>query len=68
MLYIDGGLRGKPKSIAEARRQWESMAGRSGELYTGHCVIRLQDGAVIHAEVETACTTVRFRYAVARRT
>ena len=30
MLYIDGGLRGKPASVADARRQWESMSGRSG--------------------------------------
>src|SRR4051812_15061100 len=25
MLFIDGGLRGKPDSVAEARRQWDSM-------------------------------------------
>lgn len=60
MLYIDGTLRGKPDSVAEARRQWDSMSGRSGVLYTGHCVIRLQDGAVTHNEVETDCTTVNF--------
>lgn len=60
MLYIDDTLRGKPDSVAEARRQWQSMSGRSGVLHTGHCVIRLQDGAITHTEVETACTTVSF--------
>jgi septum formation protein len=60
MLFIDGALRGKPASEAEARQQWESMAGRSGLLYTGHSVIRLQDGAVTHRETEFGCTTVHF--------
>jgi septum formation protein len=60
MLYIDGALRGKPESIAEARRQWESMGGRSGLLHSGHCVIRLRDGAVTHREVEYGCTTIDF--------
>jgi septum formation protein len=60
MLYIDGALRGKPESIAEARRQWESMGGRSGLLHSGHCVIRLRDGAVTHREVAYGCTTIDF--------
>ena len=60
MLYIDGSLRGKPASVAEARRQWHSMGGRSGVLYTGHCVVRLRDGSVSHRQVEFACTTVNF--------
>jgi septum formation protein len=60
MLYIDGRLCGKPDSVAAARHQWEGMSGRSGLLYTGHCVIRLRDAAVTHTEVESACTTVNF--------
>ena len=60
MLYIDGALRGKPASVEGARRQWHSMSGRSGVLYTGHCVVRLRDGSVTHREVEFACTTVNF--------
>lgn len=60
MLSIDGGLRGKPDSVAEARRQWDSMCGGSGMLYTGHCVIRLRNGSVTHHEVEFGSTTVRF--------
>jgi septum formation protein len=60
MLYLDGKLCGKPESVEAARRLWASMAGRSGQLYTGHCVIRLQDNAIAHSESETSITTVHF--------
>ncbi len=46
MLYLDGRLWGKPPSVADARLLWQSMAGRAGELYTGHCVIRLLDNEI----------------------
>lgn len=60
MLYIDGELCGKPLTAAEARRKWQSMAGRDGRLYTGHTLIRLRDNAVVHRGTETAVTTVHF--------
>jgi septum formation protein len=60
MLYIDGALRGKPTSVEDARRQWESMSGRAGVLYTGHCVIRLRDGSVTYRGTECGRTTVNF--------
>jgi septum formation protein len=60
MLFIDGALRGKPDSVADARRQWESMRGRRGVLHSGHCVIRLRDGSMTHREVESGATTVNF--------
>ena len=60
MLFIDGALRGKPDSVADARRQWESMRGRKGVLHSGHCVIRLRDRSVAHREVESGATTVNF--------
>ncbi|WAJ46341.1 Maf family protein [Mycobacterium sp. Aquia_216] len=60
MLYLDGRLCGKPPSVAAARRLWGSMAGRSGQLHTGHCLVRLIDGTVTHREVESGCTTVHF--------
>lgn len=60
MLFIDGALRGKPSSVDEARLQWETMRGRRGTLYSGHCVVRLRDGAVTHREIETGTTTVNF--------
>lgn len=60
MLEVDGRLVGKPGSADAARSQWRSNGGRSGRLHTGHCVVRLRDGAVIHREVEPSCTTVYF--------
>jgi septum formation protein len=60
MLSIDGRLCGKPGSADAALNQWRLMGGRSGRLYTGHCLLRLSDGAITHREVESACTAVRF--------
>ncbi len=60
MLYIEGRLLGKPASIDEAREQWRSMAGRAGQLYTGHGVIRLQDNKTVYRAAETAITTAYF--------
>ncbi len=60
MLHIDGRLCGKPESVADARRQWQSMAGRAGQLYTGHCLIRLLDREIVHSGTETSITTVHF--------
>lgn len=60
MLHIDGRLCGKPGSADDARRQWQAIAGRSGQLYTGHTVLRLLDGEPSRQESETATTTVHF--------
>jgi nucleoside triphosphate pyrophosphatase len=59
MLELDGRLRGKPGTVAAARRQWEAMAGRVGVLHTGHAVHRLHRGD-IRREAETGSTTVHF--------
>jgi septum formation protein len=60
MLYLDGRLVGKPASIDAARREWRSMGGRSGELHTGHCLVRLVDGDVTHRAAESFIATVHF--------
>lgn len=60
MLYIDGVLSGKPGTPEQTRRQWNSMAGRSGELFTGHSVIRMFDGVTVATKTAAAVTTVRF--------
>jgi septum formation protein len=60
MLHIDGQLCGKPQSVAAARKLWQSMASRAGQLYTGHCVIRLLDNEIVHRDAQTSITTVRF--------
>jgi septum formation protein len=59
MLYLDGRLVGKPASSDAARDQWRAMAGRSGQLFTGHCLLRLLDGTVQRI-AESSFTTVHF--------
>jgi septum formation protein len=60
MLYVDGELRGKPGTPEQARHQWNSMAGRAGQLFTGYCVIRMLDARTIATESAAEVTTVRF--------
>src|SRR5262245_52897038 len=60
MLYRNGELLGKPASADAARAGWRRMAGKSGQLYTGHCVIRLRDNRIIYRAADATCTTVKF--------
>lgn len=60
MLYRDGELLGKPVSADAAREGWRQMAGKSGQLYTGHCVIRLRDNVITYRASDATCTTVNF--------
>lgn len=60
MLLIDGELVGKPGSPAQARARWRRMAGRTGDLVTGHAVLRLADGGIDRVAEGHAVTTVRF--------
>jgi len=57
MLDLDGRAYGKPASPEEAVTRWHQMSGRSGTLYTGHCVIDAATGKQVKAVGET---TVRF--------
>ena len=57
VLAFDGRALGKPATADEAVRRWRMMRGRSGTLYTGHCLIDSRTGAQAAA---TASTTVRF--------
>ncbi|NEW41842.1 septum formation inhibitor Maf [Nocardia cyriacigeorgica] len=60
MLLIDGLLQGKPHTPEVARARWNAMAGRSADLITGHCVLRLLDGAVTAEAVDCSSTTIHF--------
>lgn len=60
MLYSGGQLRGKPDSPDAARAQWQLMASTSGQLHTGHCLIRLRHGETAYRGIETTVTTVYF--------
>src|ERR1700743_3604756 len=60
MYQVGGGRPSKPVSTDGARCQWQSMAGRSGQLHTGHCLVRLRDGQVSQRAAESFVTTVHF--------
>lgn len=60
MLSIDGELVGKPGDADQALARWQAMAGRCGELVTGHAVLRLHGGAIARTATGAAGTTVRF--------
>jgi len=57
MLDLEGRAYGKPADGAEAAALWHEMSGKSGTLYTGHCVIDAATGKRAEA---VAATTVRF--------
>jgi septum formation protein len=57
VLEFDGRPHGKPSSVDQARNWLRAMRGRSGTLYTGHCVI---DQATGRQAAGVAGTTVRF--------
>ena len=60
MLLVDGVLQGKPHTPAVARARWAAMAGRSADLLTGHCVLRVRDGAIVADAQDCSVTTVHF--------
>lgn len=55
VLSFDGQVFGKPSGPVDASARWRRMRGRSGVLYTGHCVRRLDQEFI-----ETASTVVHF--------
>jgi septum formation protein len=66
MLHSDGRLHGKPDTPTAARQQWRLIGGGRGQLYTGHCVIRLRDRKIVFQGAETSVTTVHFGVPTAR--
>jgi septum formation protein len=57
LLSMDGEVRGKPESAAQAREWWRGQRGRTGTLVTGHAVI---DGATGRRATGVAQAAVRF--------
>lgn len=60
MLAHNGELVGKPATPELARERWAGMAGGTGELLTGHALLRLTDGEITGTAVGTETTTIRF--------
>jgi septum formation protein len=60
MLSINGAMVGKPGTPEVARSRWQEMAGKTGELLTGHVILRLSEGVVDRTASGAETTTVRF--------
>lgn len=60
MLHHDGELLGKPHTAEVARKRWGAMAGSTGELLTGHAVLRVGHGQRVAGATGAEVTTVRF--------
>lgn len=57
MLDLDGEAYGKPADADEAVAWWRQMSGKTGTLFTGHCLIDAAGGGSAWGVAET---TVRF--------
>jgi septum formation protein len=51
---------GKPGTVERARDRWLTMAGGTGELVTGHAVVRLAGGTPARVALGAERTVVRF--------
>lgn len=60
MLHVGGELVGKPGGADVALQRWQAMAGGTGELLTGHAVVRLDEGAVTATASGAETTLIRF--------
>ncbi|MGQ0778458.1 MAG: Maf family protein [Pseudonocardiales bacterium] len=60
MLHMAGELVGKPGCADVARRRWHAMAGGTGELLTGHAMVRLHAGVMSATAGAAETTVIRF--------
>ncbi|MGB6161201.1 MAG: Maf family protein [Pseudonocardiaceae bacterium] len=60
MLHIGGELVGKPGTADVATQRWQAMAGGTGELLTGHAVVRLDQGVRTATACGAHATLIRF--------
>lgn len=60
MLHIGHELAGKPGCAEVALRRWQAMAGGTGELLTGHAVVRLDAGLPSATVAGAQTSLIRF--------
>lgn len=63
VLLFEGEVHGKPRDPAEAIARWQRLAGRWGELHTGHCLIPLAHGASHQPQPLQAVVSTRVLFA-----
>ncbi|MBB5155109.1 Maf family protein [Saccharopolyspora phatthalungensis] len=60
LLMAHGEIVGKPGTREAAAKRWAQNAGSTGELLTGHAVVRLRNGEISACAQRHLGTTVRF--------
>lgn len=60
VLAFEGEIFGKPADAAEATARWRRLAGRRGELHTGHCLLPGDGDGGEGARLRTVTTVVHF--------
>ncbi|MEB3233951.1 MAG: nucleoside triphosphate pyrophosphatase [Cyanobacteriota bacterium] len=63
LLTFEGEVFGKPADAAEAISRWRRMAGRWGELQTGHCLLSWSGAAQGLPAERLATVTTRVQFA-----
>jgi len=59
-VVLDGGFLGKPADAEDARAMLRRLSGRTHQVYTGLCLIPVQDGIMGQAVTDAARTDVTF--------
>ena len=53
VVTLDGEILGKPSDEADAFKMLKRLSGRKHEVYTGYCVMRLEDGFTLSKAEKT---------------
>lgn len=53
IVTLDGEILGKPDGEEGAKKMLSSLSGRTHEVYTGYCVMRISDGKTVCNSVKT---------------
>lgn len=53
IVTLDGNILGKPSDVQSACEMLKKLSGRSHEVYTGYCVMRISDGKTVCNSVKT---------------
>lgn len=53
IVTLDGEILGKPADSKSAYEMLKSLSGRTHEVYTGYCVMRISDGKTVCNSVKT---------------
>lgn len=53
IVTLDGEILGKPDGEDGAKKMLSSLSGRTHEVYTGYCVMRISDGKTVCNSIKT---------------